>query len=311
MLTVGTMLNGAFALIRDRIAAVGVWALIYFAITVAVTFVMRPFMLDLIALQGHVASNGALPPGQLPPGFGQQIGRIFLIYLALLAVLLVLYTAALRAQFDPENGAFAYLRVGMDELRVLGVAIVLGIAFFVLYLMLVLAMVVVGVVVTVAAHALAIPAAILAVVVVIGVLVYFQVRFSLAFALTLLRGRMVLAESWQLTRGRFWTLFGGYLVLGLIVLAMSVGLVLVTQGTYLSDMLQAGLDPAARALAQQHQLERQFVTITPLTMLGWALGAILGAGWIALGAGAVGSATLAALDEDYGDVATGHADPVQ
>ena len=91
------------------------------------------------------------------------------------------------------------------------------------------------------------------------------------------------------------------------MLAVSIGVAMLTQGQYLMETVHAGTDPVARAAAQQHQLQRQFGEITPLTMLGWALGAALGAGWIAIAAGGVGSATLGLLDEEHGEVEVGHA----
>ena len=41
-------------------------------------------------------------------------------------------------------------------------------------------------------------------------------------------------------------------------------------------------------------------------MLGWAVSSLLGAAMLALGAGAVGSATLVLLDEDQRPVGMGH-----
>lgn len=302
MLTAGTIINGGLALLRERIGAVGIWALLYFAMSAALSFIIRPFMLDMMVQQGRIAAGGQPDPAAMLA----WVGPLSLVYVVLLVAMTVLFTAGLRAKFNPTDDAIVYLRLGMDEARIIGTAVLLGLAFLVLYVALVLVMAIVAGLLAVLIRDLVIPVVVLAIFAILAALVYFQVRFSLAFALTLLRGRITIGESWRLTRKRFWTLFGGYLVLGLLVVAVSIGLAMLTQGQYVMDIIKAGTDPVARAAAQQHQLQRQFGEITPLTMFGWALGAVLGAGWIAVAAGGVGSATLALLDDEYGKVAVGH-----
>ena len=54
MISVGDIISGAFRLFRERIGAVAIWALLYFAINVALQFFLRPVMQDMMALQtGH------------------------------------------------------------------------------------------------------------------------------------------------------------------------------------------------------------------------------------------------------------------
>jgi hypothetical protein len=55
-------------------------------------------------------------------------------------------------------------------------------------------------------------------------LIYFSVRLSLASPLTFASGRIQVFGSWAMTRGRFWPLFGTYLIafaLGLVVTALT------------------------------------------------------------------------------------------
>ena len=52
--------------------------------------------------------------------------------------------------------------------------------------------------------------------------VYVMVRFSLASAMTFDTGKVSLLKSWRLTKGRFWPMFGAYLIAG--ILALVVGL---------------------------------------------------------------------------------------
>ena len=46
---------------------------------------------------------------------------------------------------------------------------------------------------------------------------WFYVKLSLSFPLTLLRRRFVIGEAWTLTKGRFWTLFGAYFMIFVIM----------------------------------------------------------------------------------------------
>jgi len=150
------------------------------------------------------------------------MSQMFGLYLLLMIGLLVLYTAALRAAVRPAESGFAYLRLGMDEVRMVLVALVLSVGFFLLYVLLALVIGVIGGVVAVAARAAAVPVFVLLGLIVFAVLIFFYVRFSLAFALTMQRGKIMIGESWNLTKGRFWTLFGAYFVVGLIVTVVSM-----------------------------------------------------------------------------------------
>jgi hypothetical protein len=142
-----------------------------------------------------------------------------------------------------------------------------------------------------AGPAAAAPAAIVEGLVLIGAFVYAEVRLSLALPLTLLRGHFVLAESWRLTRGRFWTLFGGYLVLFLILLVFWVAVVSITMGPYLRDMVAHHGNPQAMHAIVQQQMMRQLWT-GPMTLVMGVIGAALGAIGLTFFGGASGTAAL-------------------
>jgi hypothetical protein len=217
--------------------------------------------------------------------------RLFLFEFALLVLYVVLMTAAQRAVLRPAEAKAAFLRFGMDELRMLGLCLLL---IFVFLIGITLA----GVVVTFVAGAMngtgrvptgvAIGASIM--VAVTGLLLWLLVRLSLIFPLTLLRRRIIIGEAWRTTRGRFWTLFGAYFVLFLVVLAGSIIVGLVTTGSYLLDVIRNVGNPAGQQEAARAELARQASGIDVLTVIGWLLNAAVGAVTIALGGGAVATA---------------------
>lgn len=298
MVTAGDIIGGGFRLVRARIAAVAIWTLLCLAMNVAVLYALRPFMTNIMAMQAAQASGAVADPRAMFSGLGQLLG----IYLLMLLGLLIVFTAALRAAVRPAENSFAYLRLGMDELRMLAVTVVLGVGFFILYMVLVMVTALIGAAIGVMARDAIIPISIVLIFAVFCALAFFQVRFSLAFALTVLRGKIMIGESWTLTKGRFWTLFGAYFVLGLIVFVSAMAIFSISAAPYFAEIGKASLNPAALQAAQQHQLQRQFGAITPLTVVAWMLGAVLGAVWITLSAGAMGAAASGLVDDGFADI---------
>jgi len=165
---------------------------------------------------------------------------------------LVLSTAILRAVVRPMESAFGYLRLSIDELRQLGLALLAFVAFlaYAFFVSLVTG-------ILVAVLSLIVPPVLLGglvfAIIVIAFL-YPAVRLSLAPAMTLAEGRISFMRSWPLTRGRFWPLFGGYLIAfvlsaalwasALIILAIFVTLALhgsLPQLTQMQDLIQPGV----------------------------------------------------------------------
>lgn len=274
MLSAGTVIEGGIKLVREQPMAVATWALIYLLLTIGMTFAMRPFM----------------DPQTLVESGAAFVGPMLLLQLLALVVYLVLTTAALRAVLRPREGGFAFLGLGMDELRVIGVTLILAIVFY--FGLAIFGLLMVGVILA-ASSSGGDEAAALAVVPIVllmlPIMIWLAVRFSLATPLTLLRGKIVIGESWRLTKGHFWSLLGGYLVVFVIILFLSLLAGLVTSGSYFASLLESMGNPQATEAAMQAQLA-QLGEITPLTMLGWILTSASGALTVALGSGAVATA---------------------
>jgi hypothetical protein len=276
---------GAFGVLRARPVAVLVWALIYGVATTAVTLAVR----SGLRFQPEPGGN----PNALPP-----MGASLLFNLGFIILYMVLLTAAMRSALKPSERGIAYLRLGMDELRQIGLCLFFLILFYV-------GLIIIGIVVAVIAG-LVIAAAgtgtamILAIAIGIAVLVvptcWLSVRLSLSFPLTLLRGAITISESWRLTRGRFWTLFGGYLLIYLVLLVFSLGVASVTMADYLAEIARGGITLQSVQAATRAQLARQLGPIDAMMILGWVLAGLAGGIGIALQGGSLATAARELAD---------------
>lgn len=150
--------------------------------------------------------------------FGQVLPALTVFAAVALVSQMVFSTAVLRAVLRPAEARAGYLRLSMDEVRQLGLALliflaVIGYSFLV--------SLVSGLLLRLLAGVAPAPAlGLLTVVILIVAFAYPTVRLSLAPAMTLAEGRISFLRAWTLTKGRFWPLLGAY------VLALSIAGVL-------------------------------------------------------------------------------------
>ncbi|HET9640636.1 MAG TPA: hypothetical protein VFP12_15665 [Allosphingosinicella sp.] len=286
-MTVGSIISGGFRLIREHPGAVAVWALLYLVVTVGMTFIMRPVF------------GGALDGGRpAAADLSAMMGVILLFQLFSMLLLVALLAASQRAVLDPERQGFAFLRFGLDELRLIGLTIVFAIVFYVgMIVAIILMTLVTGLAVVAGGPVVAIPLAVIEMLAMFGVVIWLQVRLSLAFPLTLMRDRIVIGEAWRLTRSRFWTLFLAYLVISLLLLVVWIAAALLTNGSYLAELARSGFDPQAIEAAGERQMAKYLGAITLANVIGWVVTAAAAAFGIALFGGAVATAALE-LTED-------------
>lgn len=287
MTSAGAIVRGSFDFIRRNIALVGIWSAIYACAGIAMSLLMRP------VFDAQMEAIGADPP-RLPEGF---FGYITLIDIIFVVMLLVLFAATFRAVLKPEASAAAYVRLGMDEIRLLGLMLLMIVAFWIAIVAFVIAAAIVGLVVAlIAGKAIA---AVLAMLLYCGLfvgLIYASLRLSAAAPLTILYGRIVIDDAWKLTKGRFWTLFGAYAAIVAIVAVPVVLLGAIMLGGFYHHIVEAPYEPVAFQAAMRAQFESQ-APGKPMWFFGVVLGGLLGGIGIALQGAMTAIATRELLRE--------------
>jgi len=214
--------EGFRVLVRRPVTVIG-WGLFGIFTSIVLGGVMLltigPMMFARFA---EIASGAGATPTATPDinSVLAMFGVAFPVILAGALIINAVQIAAIyRAVLNPAERGWAYLRLGGDEWRL----ILMTLAMFLLG-GLTFGLAIVGLVFAVAASGDA--GFLLAFVGGIGLFcawVWVAVRLSLAAAVTFAQKRVDLFGSWGLTRGRFWPLFGMYLLV--FVLSLVVGLV--------------------------------------------------------------------------------------
>jgi hypothetical protein len=215
-----------FRITREQPVAVAIWAAAFFlwgALQQAVLIGsgLGPLMARLQASFGNLTPEAQQ---EISPVLLQHL-PFFLGFTALgLVFSMVMTTAVLRAVLRPAESRFGFIRLSLDELRQAGLlALIVGAGMAYLFLIAIVTAVVGSIAASVGgAAALGLNLVLFAAT--LCALIYPVVRLSLAPAMTFADGRISLMRSWALTRGRFWPLFGAYLMafaLALVVFLLS------------------------------------------------------------------------------------------
>lgn len=245
-------LNATFFAFRKRDRALLAPAAIAYVVLSILTFVVWSLFLVLM-IGGSAALSASADPSTIAPG---ALLAVFVFYFGLLFTYFLLTAsfeaACLRWMIRGERGGLFGLTLGADTWRVYSTYWVWFFLFVGAYLgtLLVVALAI-GIGVGMAANAPpAIPGLIAGVVflLILCAIVYIAVRTAPAAAVTVGRRRFAFFDSWKVSRGRFWALFGSYLLLGLLNLLLVGGAWVVLFGTVLSPLfadIVAGGDPQA------------------------------------------------------------------
>ena len=161
-----------------------------------------------------------------------------------LAFQAMLSAALYRAVLSPSDSRIG-LRLGRDEARLLALGLIKTAIVAALLFVAVFSILVAGI----GAGGVAGFLGMLAKLALIWVGILAWIRLSLAGPATCARDRLVVFDSWTMTKGQFWRLLGGYLMafaIGVVVLVASLLILLVIFGVLLSTM---GVTPANLATA--------------------------------------------------------------
>lgn len=249
----GSILGGAFRLLRQHPLSVLVWAILYL-IGIFSIGLLRVAMVPA----GPQTMAGLLTAGVLSQG----------LTLALVAVLI---TAATRATLHPYKRGACYLRLGGNELRVFALPAMLAIASAVLLFLLAL---VNGFLLSLLGWLLPGSATVEWVRLVLGLaefaaFLFVQVRLSIALPLTYLYEAITVDEAWVLSRGHFWSIFAAFLAIALLLLLGWSVLIGAFFAPVLGDLFATGLpaETVAQALVRVTLAGRALPVFGQLTLI--------------------------------------------
>ncbi|MGN7099244.1 hypothetical protein [Brevundimonas diminuta] len=198
------------------------WAAAYIVFFAVFFAVAGGSLINIINLAEQIEQSAEPSMDDLMVVF-RAYGSMMLLALPLSLLFSAVLTAAVaRSVLRPEDKRFGYLRLGRDELRILGATLIVALLMF--------AVVMAGSVVVGGflgmAGALSAPFLILPAVLsglaLVAVSAWLAVRLSLVAPMTFAEQKIAIKESWAMTKGRFWPLLGMAVLAG--VMSMLVGL---------------------------------------------------------------------------------------
>jgi hypothetical protein len=195
-----------FRVIREHPRLIAGWAVFNLLALVAMVVLTVIVLLTVGLAAGGGASAAA---AQVSGAVGGVVGALgaFLIQAMVVAAL---YRVLLR----PDEPGFLYLRLGPDELRILGVWLILIVAAVPIVGLAVLG-------VSAAAQAGFGAAVLVGLALGVGVLLLAQ-RFVLATVISFAERRIRVIEAWRLTRGHTWSLLGMNLLAGCLAALVAI-----------------------------------------------------------------------------------------
>jgi hypothetical protein len=220
-----------FRVVREHLKTVGIWAILMtvasLIVSIATIKLAGPQMAAMMELSAEQNSD---PQATLKAMEG--MGPLFLFSAAYsLVIYSILLAGVNRLVLRPQDSAGAYLRLGADELRQAGVLLLVNLILLAAYFGLVIvAGVVIGIGVAVGGGPVGVILGVLLFIGVLAAMVFLAVRLSFAGVLTFDKGKVSIRDSWDLTKGRFWPLFGAYfvaLVLAVVVYALMLVIIAV------------------------------------------------------------------------------------
>ena len=129
-MSVSSIIGGGIRLVRTQPRVVAIWGALYLVVMVVMVAALFPAMAPLAEAQRQAMANRAAGIATPPVFHGEVFAMIFLFELIFFFFMIILFAAAVRAVVQPVGDRFAYLRIGMDELRLLGLIVIFVVAGF-------------------------------------------------------------------------------------------------------------------------------------------------------------------------------------
>ena len=252
-----------FRLTRERPGTIAAWSVIYAVSMVAIGQIMLS-SLGAEALQ--IARKGRFSPEDaevIATKLANSIPAFLLVLLLAVALISIITAGIYRLVLRPGEKGFVHLRLGADELRLTLVNLLLfGIGLLCL---------VVGFIAIAAAEQGGSSVGFAVGVLVAGLTIWLGVRLSLATPMTFQAHRIMIGPAWELTRGRFWPLFGMivlalifYVMVWVLVTVIWFALVMLAGGP---DAVSAGGTAVAVAIGVIAFVIQMLVSVVQLVMI--------------------------------------------
>jgi hypothetical protein len=211
--------DAAFAgvgLLARHPGAALIWAFLWTAVIALVTM---PFAAGLVGMVSTMARSGPQMDPAAAMGLIGGLGAFVLLAgLFSLALGSIISCAVYRAIFTPEDSAFAYLRLGDQEIHVLLMNFVKGVIIFLVSFGLALVLLMFELIARVGGEGLARMVDLLGNLLINVVAIWIRLRFAFAGPMTFLDHRFRLFESWTMSRGMVLKL----LAVGAIILLICI-----------------------------------------------------------------------------------------
>lgn len=290
MLTFASIVNGAFRHFRERPLAVLIWGVVYTVATFGYTLVMQPMMMSRLS---------EAQPGSLEASTA-ALGMMLPLYLIMFVIGTIIIAASLRTLLRPGEERVAGLRFGMDELRLLALFLMFAVALIILWMVGGIAAVALGALLSLLVGGSGF-LAFLPSLALFCLLVFLLVRLSLVSTLTIYRRKIVIGESWSLTKGHFWRLFGAYFVLFVMLFVLYVIIMVLTVGPIFGPIFSQGF--SAQSMQAMSQMQSQLGGVTVMTVISGIAGGLLAGASYAVWAGAAATATQDLIGRTDDDLA--------
>lgn len=253
-----------FRAASEKPKTVAIWA----GIMAILSFVVAALVLSAFG-DKLTALTEALEADPDPQTTMAAMSGLWPLFLASMVYVLVtnsvLVAAVNRLVLRPHDSAGAYLRLGGAELRQAAVQVLLYLVLFGAYFIGVLCLAILaGVGTAIGGQGLGVLLALVSFVALIAGLILLSVRLSFVSTLAFDTGRIDLKASWDMTKGRFWPLFGTYLIATVLaaVVYLLLFVMIAAVGSIAAVAMGGGLASVGDALQNEAKSLKDLLSVS-------------------------------------------------